>query len=207
MPVSMKHRSIVMIVFGVLALATPARADIEACASAAEDAERKSKRSGSSRRAAVSPRASTRPAHGCSARAAIRCSRTSINPSPSIVVTLSEGGREGVATRIVIDGAPSAAAVSGKAVDLDPGPHTIEAWHGNKSARTEVVLHAGDKRRSMNLAFPAPAPVGPSPSFLQRKLRARELHVGWVPRSSASPASRSCRSATSASSRRTTSMI
>jgi hypothetical protein len=149
-------------------LSAPARAaggDQEACAQAAEKAQElrsAGKLLGSLEKLRVCVRTS------CPAFLRRDCAqwRTEVEASlPTVVVAAhADDGRDLVAVRVTVDGAPLAERVDGLARPLDPGAHRFlfEA-EGAPPVEQTVVLREGDKRRAVEVIFP-PAPTAKPPA-------------------------------------------
>ncbi len=86
---------------------------------------------------------------------------------PTVVVSATDDeGRDVLDARALIDGAPAPAALSGAAVELDPGPHTVRIERqGSAPVEQHFVLAQGHKNRrvEVRLATPARAPGAARP--------------------------------------------
>lgn len=84
---------------------------------------------------------------------------------PTVVVAAhADDGRDLVAVRVTVDGAPFADRVDGLARPLDPGAHRFlfEAA-GVPPLEQTVVLREGDKRRAVEVIFPPVPGARPAP--------------------------------------------
>jgi hypothetical protein len=97
--------------------------------------------------------------------------------TPSIIVEVRDAaGRETLDVVLLLDGVQVAERLDGRAIDIDPGEHTVGVRaRDGKALEEKVVLREGERRRRVALSFappvaPAPprpvtpAPVRPSPS-------------------------------------------
>jgi hypothetical protein len=95
---------------------------------------------------------------------------------PSVVVSAKDGsGRDLVDVRVTVDGQPFAEKLDGKPLMVDPGKHTFRyEAAGAPPSEEDVVVHAGEKNRALNVRLggppqtppgtPAPAPPAPETS-------------------------------------------
>jgi hypothetical protein len=80
---------------------------------------------------------------------------------PSLAVVASGAdGRDLLDARLRIDGAELGAPLDGRAIDLDPGAHTVVMESGAQRLEERVVLAQGEKNRVLRLRL-APAPEPP----------------------------------------------
>ncbi|WP_437538951.1 hypothetical protein WME79_22805 [Sorangium sp. So ce726] len=87
---------------------------------------------------------------------------------PSVVVVARDAhGRERLDVRVLVDGRPLAAALDGKALPVDPGPHTFRFEPATGPAVEErVLIREGEKNRPLTVTLGAPpagAPASPRP--------------------------------------------
>ncbi|WP_437301058.1 hypothetical protein [Sorangium sp. So ce426] len=87
---------------------------------------------------------------------------------PSVVVAARDAhGRERLDVRVLVDGRPLAAALDGKALPVDPGPHTFRFEPATGPAVEErVLIREGEKNRPLTVTLGAPpagAPASPAP--------------------------------------------
>lgn len=83
---------------------------------------------------------------------------------PSIVVSVQdEAGRDVLDGEVRVDGSAHGDARSGKAVELDPGMHLVEAVTPRGSAKEDVVVREGERARIIRLVIPVGAPPPPTP--------------------------------------------
>lgn len=73
--------------------------------------------------------------------------------------------------RVAMDGAPLAASLDGRAVDVDPGPHELSfEAPGRVTVRLRVLVREGERVRSVVAVLPprdaAPEPTPPRPSLV-----------------------------------------
>ncbi|WP_437841834.1 hypothetical protein [Sorangium sp. So ce1153] len=84
---------------------------------------------------------------------------------PSVVIAAREaGGRERLDVRVLVDGRLLAAALDGKALPVDPGPHTFRYEPaGGPAVEERVLIREGEKNRAITVVLGAP-PAGAPPS-------------------------------------------
>ncbi|WP_437594296.1 hypothetical protein [Sorangium sp. So ce1000] len=77
---------------------------------------------------------------------------------PSVVVAAKDAhGRERLDVRVLVDGRPLAAALDGKALPVDPGPHTFRFEPAAGPAIEErVLILEGEKNRALTVTLGAP---------------------------------------------------
>ncbi len=87
---------------------------------------------------------------------------------PTVVIAARDAhGRERLDVRVLVDGRLLAAALDGKALPVDPGPHTFRyqpAW--GPAVEERVLIREGEKNRALTLPLGAPsagAPASPPP--------------------------------------------
>jgi hypothetical protein len=79
---------------------------------------------------------------------------------PSVVLVARSRGEDLSAAEAYVDGR-RVPALDGKALELDPGPHEVRFAHGGRERRRQIVLHEGEKLRSVVVDFdPPPGPAG-----------------------------------------------
>jgi hypothetical protein len=93
--------------------------------------------------------------------------------TPSIIVEVRDvAGRETLDVVLLVDGEQVAERLDGRAIDIDPGEHTVGVRaRDGKVLEEKVVLREGERRRRVALTFAPPAapptlPVAPSPAPL-----------------------------------------
>jgi hypothetical protein len=88
--------------------------------------------------------------------------------TPTVSFRATDGsGSDLVDVQVSVDGVPTLPVVDGRAVPIDPGVHQIRFSHiGAPDIQQEVVVHAGEKLRPIDVRFATvhPAPVSPAPS-------------------------------------------
>ncbi|WP_437321676.1 hypothetical protein [Sorangium sp. So ce385] len=87
---------------------------------------------------------------------------------PTVVIAARDAhGRERLDVRVLVDGRPLAAALDGKALPVDPGPHTFRYEPASGPAVEErVLIREGEKNRPITVtlgASSAGAPASPPP--------------------------------------------
>lgn len=81
---------------------------------------------------------------------------------PSFVLVVHEASGQDLApAEVLVDGVPESRAAAGRAVVVDPGPHTLIVRDGSGRVREErFLMHEGEKRRLLRIQFAAPTPKG-----------------------------------------------
>jgi hypothetical protein len=84
---------------------------------------------------------------------------------PSVVLgAKDDAGRDLSAVRVTMDGKPLAPSVDGKPVLVDPGAHVFRfEAEGYEPVEQDVVMHASEKGRAIEVQFGANAGVVPAP--------------------------------------------
>ncbi|WP_438011704.1 hypothetical protein WME89_25535 [Sorangium sp. So ce321] len=87
---------------------------------------------------------------------------------PSVVIAARDaGGRERLDVRVLVDGRLLAATLDGKALPVDPGPHTFRYEPaGGPAVEERVLIREGEKNRAITVILgspPAGAPPSPRP--------------------------------------------
>jgi hypothetical protein len=74
---------------------------------------------------------------------------------PTLVISAKDGaGKDLVDIRVTIDGALVASKLDGKAIPIDPGPHTFKYERdGSAAVETNVVVREGEKGRVLDVVF------------------------------------------------------
>ncbi len=126
----------------------------------------------------------------CPSAATVDCTRWlgEVEQSlPSVVVSAHDArGHEVADLRVLVDGAPLAAAPSGLATPIDPGVHTFRYESSLGPAVEEsVTIREGEKNRAVSVTLgPAPAPAAasaaPSSSAAARPIPALAWVLGGV---------------------------
>ncbi|WP_437760705.1 hypothetical protein [Sorangium sp. So ce1389] len=82
---------------------------------------------------------------------------------PSVVIAAREaGGRERLDVRVLVDGRLLAATLDGKALPVDPGPHTFRYEPaGGPAVEERVLIREGEKNRAITVILGAPPAGGP----------------------------------------------
>jgi hypothetical protein len=157
-------RSGLATLFALLVAAPFAGADDkDACASASEQAQQLRSR-GKLIEARDQLLACSRRA--CPAVVKEDCERilTDVEASiPSVVVNARDpDNKDTVAVRVLADGAPLAETLTGLAIPLDPGAHTLRfELAGAKVVEQRVVVHEAEKNRVITVAFESLTPKPP----------------------------------------------
>ena len=82
--------------------------------------------------------------------------------TPSLVVLATGAdGRDRFEARLSVDGDSVAERLDGKAIDLDPGPHTVVVEGDGQRTAERVVLAQGERNRVVRVRFPAPLQGAP----------------------------------------------
>ncbi|WP_049949601.1 hypothetical protein [Sorangium cellulosum] len=87
---------------------------------------------------------------------------------PTVVIAARDAhGRERLDVRVLVDGRPLAAALDGKALPVDPGPHTFRYEPASgPTVEERVLIREGEKNRAITVtlgASSAGAPASPPP--------------------------------------------
>jgi hypothetical protein len=84
---------------------------------------------------------------------------------PSVIfVARDAAGNDLVGVRVRVDGTPVAESLEGKAVAIDPGPHTLRFEHaGDSSVEQDILIREAEKYRSVVVVFPAIAKASAAP--------------------------------------------
>ena len=78
---------------------------------------------------------------------------------PSVVIDATgPDRRETLDVRVTCDGALLAERLDGRAISIDPGPHTCRFETTGATMTDSIVLHEGDQHRRWRVAFPVAAP-------------------------------------------------
>ncbi len=83
-----------------------------------------------------------------------------------VVVAKDKSGEDTTAVTVTMDGEPFLSQLDGKAVTVDPGPHTLRfLLEGADPIEQQIVIRQGQKDRVVAVSFAPAAPesVGPSP--------------------------------------------
>ena len=95
---------------------------------------------------------------------------------PSLVLSVQDdAGRDGLDGEVRIDGAAYGDARSGKAIELDPGMHLVEAITTHGSTKADVVVREGERARIIRLVIP----IGAPPPALTPKPTPGGFDTGW----------------------------
>jgi hypothetical protein len=140
---------------------------IAACVAASTSGQR-AQRSGALRSAQSSLLTCARA--GCPAEVRSLCERllTTVEASlPTVVLGARDAsGQDLVDVEVSLDGAAFAEALDGKALAVDPGPHTLRFVRRDGTAMTlSIVAREAEKNRQLTVSFPVPArPTTPAPA-------------------------------------------
>ena len=157
----------VALLLAVMGASRVAAADnVEACVSAVEEGQ-KLQRAGRLRAARTTFLACDSKA--CPAEVRTVCDQliTAVEADlPTVIVGARDAaGNDLVAVRVSVDGVLLSESMDGKAVPIDPGPHSIRFEHQGDAAIDEsVVIREAEKRRSIVVTFPRRAAVGVPPT-------------------------------------------
>jgi hypothetical protein len=98
--------------------------------------------------------------------------REILDQQPSIAVIAREGDADVSDGEVFVDGAPAEGALSGRAVEVDPGPHVVRVVRRGRTLEQSVVVIEGVKSRLLTFELGAPparsAPVAPPPAPARR---------------------------------------
>ena len=173
----MRRGSLSLLVAIAIALASPraARADTETCLAAYDAGQRLR---GETKLRAAEAQLIACAQDGCPAELRRDCLgwldevRKSL---PSLVVqVVAQNGCDLVEGKVLIDGELVAERLDGKALELDPGVHTVRIEDGTTGLEQRVVLGEGEKNRRVSMTFAAGAICGSAPP--------RSTGVGMAPR-------------------------
>jgi len=83
---------------------------------------------------------------------------------PSIVVSAEDASRRDlIQVRVLLDGKPLLSSLDGRAIPIDPGPHTLRfEAEGQTPIDQTVLIREGEQRRSISVRFPPPGAPGAS---------------------------------------------
>jgi hypothetical protein len=86
-----------------------------------------------------------------------------------IIVATDEDGKETLAVRVLLDGKPLVDKLDGSPIAIDPGEHVLRFERPSGLREERIVLHDGEKSRTVKVSFAAPAkkvdePAPPPPS-------------------------------------------
>jgi hypothetical protein len=97
---------------------------------------------------------------------------------PSIVVVVDNAPSN---TSVFIDRDPTPHEVDGRAIDLDPGFHDVEARSPNAGVATRVLMAEGQKLERVALAFHKTETLLPPPLLHRTELAPRRSHATtWI---------------------------
>jgi hypothetical protein len=162
-----------------------ASAEVDGCLTAFADAQRL-RREGALRAAHQALISCSQPA--CPELIVARCTpwlREVAASIPSIIPLAKDGdGRDLVAVRVRIDGAPLTEVLDGRPIEVDPGPHELvfEA-PGHPPVAIDVVMAEGQKSRLVEVRIGAdvPPPVPKPPPALPRPATPPDEGLGVSP--------------------------
>ena len=79
---------------------------------------------------------------------------------PTVVIEgIAGNGADTTSIRVSIDGAVVADQLDGRAIEVDPGPHTFRYDLGGKSKEERIVILEGDRNRKIRASFAPDAPA------------------------------------------------
>ena len=84
---------------------------------------------------------------------------------PTIVVGARfEGGRDVIDVKVFLDGKPLADRIEGRAVEVNPGVHTLRfELQGREPVEERVSILVGERNRKVIVTIPDPTPPAPAP--------------------------------------------
>lgn len=89
--------------------------------------------------------------------------RELLDQQPSIAVLARQGEADVSDGEVLVDGAPAEGALSGRAVEVDPGPHVVRLVRRGRTLEQAVVVVEGVKSRLVTFDLSSP-PARPAPS-------------------------------------------
>lgn len=100
---------------------------------------------------------------------------------PTVVLGARDaGGRDLPDVRVAVDGLPTEGALLGRALPIDPGPHTLTfTLPGGAAVEERVILREHEKARSIVVTLPVETP-GPSPATGARAVPVAAWVIGGV---------------------------
>jgi hypothetical protein len=108
---------------------------------------------------------------------------------PSVVIAVVDAEeRDIVRVRVTLDGKPLAESLDGRAITLDPGPHTLRLdADGTRGVEVSFLAREGERRRVVSARLPRPpgpraegAPPRPPPAPARRPPPVAPIVVGSV---------------------------
>lgn len=186
----MRHRTTsttsLQLVFAMLLWADLGRAETNACASAYEQAQ-ELRAEQHLRQAQRSLEACIEPS--CPEFIRTECGRWLVEVEaslPTIVLSAKKSGSEASAVRVLCDGAPLVESLDGKAVPVDPGPHTLTfVADATRSVELKVVFREGEKNRIIEAELgETKVPTkraAPAPAVHPTQVLATNSGSSWLP--------------------------
>jgi hypothetical protein len=80
-----------------------------------------------------------------------------------VVVATDEEGNETLAVRVLLDGNPLVEKLDGSPIAIDPGEHVLRFERPSGSREERIVLHDGEKSRTVKVSFATPKKEVPAP--------------------------------------------
>src|SRR5882724_9585248 len=169
----MRRRAALSVVLATLAVAPHrAHADEKIACVAAADVAQQQRSAGRLRQARVSLHICAREV--CPAIVKSDCTQwlADVEASvPTIVLRAQDPrGQDLSDVKVQLDGVPIADKIDGLPIEIDPGPHVITGDRaGSKKLRQDIVIHTGDRNRTVALLLEdllpivAPPPAEPAP--------------------------------------------
>src|SRR5882724_3498269 len=177
----MRRRAALSVVLATLAVAPHrAHADEKIACVAAADVAQQQRSAGRLRQARVSLHICAREV--CPAIVKSDCTQwlSEVEASvPTIVLRAQDPrGQDLGDVKVQLDGVPIADKIDGLPIEIDPGPHVITGERaGSKNLRQDIVIHTGDRNRTVALLFEDIAVASPSAEPPQA---ARTNTLAWV---------------------------
>lgn len=100
--------------------------------------------------------------------------------TPTVVLAArAPNGKDAVDVAVSLDGKPFVTRLDGKAVAVDPGPHTFRFELAGEAPHDEtIVVHEGERNRSVLADFQPAAPAAAAPSAVAVPMRAAPTPAG-----------------------------
>lgn len=185
----MRHRTTSttpLLVCALLLWSTLGRAEANACASAYEQAQ-ELRAEQHLRQAQRSLEACIEPS--CPEFIRTECGRWLVEVEtslPTIVLSAKTSGSDANAVRVLCDGAPLVESLDGKAIPVDPGPHTLTfVTDAARHVELKVVLREGEKNRIIEAELGEPKVptkrAAQAPVVRSEQVLATNSGSNWLP--------------------------